>query len=97
MKFPREVWAGSHLTRKRQMKRQIVDDKEEFFTFVNRFNNKMNCYSSVYDYRRFGDNQAVVSSVILDRLFLDFDSHGKELELSLDDTKSVISQLDKFD
>ena len=97
MKFPREVWAGSHLTRKRQMKRQIVDNREEFFVFVKRFNNNMNCYSSVYDYRRFGDNQAVVSSVILDRLFLDFDSHGKELELSLDDTKSVIAQLDKLD
>ena len=34
MKFPREVWAGSHLTRKRQMKRQIVDNREEFFVFV---------------------------------------------------------------
>jgi hypothetical protein len=97
MKFPREVWAGSHLTKKRQMKRQIVNDVEEFKTFVKRFNNKMNCYTSVYDYRRFGDNQAVVSSVILDRLFLDFDSHGKPLELSLEDVHSVLEYLDNFD
>ena len=95
MKFPREVWAGSHLTRKRQMKRQIVNNLDEFKTFVQRFNNKMNCYTSVYDYRRFGDNQAVVSSVILDRLFLDFDSHGKDLELSLEDVNSVLKYLDK--
>ena len=56
--------------------------------------NKMNCYTSVYDYKRFGDRQAVISSVILDRLFLDFDSHGKELQLSLDDVKSVLEYLD---
>lgn len=97
MKFPREVWAGSHLTRKRQMKRQIVNNLDEFTTFVQRFNNKMNCYTSVYDYRRFGDNQAVVSSVILDRLFLDFDSHGKDLELSLQDVNFVLEYLDKHD
>ena len=50
MKFPREVWAGSHLTKKQQLKRQIVQDREEFATFLQRFNNKMNCYTSVYDY-----------------------------------------------
>ena len=47
MKFPREVWAGSHFTKKRQMKRQIVNNLDEFKTFVQRFNNKMNCYTSV--------------------------------------------------
>ena len=70
MNFPREVWAGSHLTKKQQLKRQIVQDREEFATFLQRFNNKMNCYTSVYDYKRFGDNQAFTSSVILDRVFL---------------------------
>ena len=50
MNFPREVWAGSHLTRKQQLKRQIVHNREEFATFLQRFNNKMNCYTSVYDY-----------------------------------------------
>ena len=78
------------------MKRQIVNDAEEFKTFVKRFNNKMNCYTSVYDYRRFGENEAIVSSVLLDRLFLDFDSHGKDLQLSLDDVKSVIEYLDEI-
>jgi len=93
MNFPREVWAGSHLTRKQQLKRQIVNSREEFKIFLERFNNKMNCYTSVYDYKRFGNNQAVVPSVILDRLFLDFDSHGKPLDLSLEDTKLVVNYL----
>mgnify|MGYP003149600045 FL=1 len=93
MKFPREVWAGSHLTRKQQLKRQIVQNREEFATFLQRFNNKMNCYTSVYDYKRFGDTQAFTSSVILDRLFLDFDSHGKPLDLSLQDTKLIVDHL----
>jgi len=97
MKFPREVWAGSHLTKKQQMKREIITSSENFTTFVNRFNNKMNCYTSVYDYKRFGDRQAIVSSVILDRLFLDFDSHDKPLELSLEDMKLVLEYLDKED
>ena len=97
MKFPREVWAGSHLTRKKQLKRQIVNNRDEFITFIERFNNRMNCYTSVYNYRRFGDNQAVVSSVLLDRLFLDFDSHDKPLELSLEDVKSVLEYLDAND
>ena len=93
MKYPREVWAGSHLSKKQQLKRQIVHSKDGFKTFLERFNNKMNCYTSVYDYRRFGSNEAVVSSVILDRLFLDFDSHGKPLDLSLQDTKLVVNYL----
>ena len=95
MKFPREVWAGSHLTKKQQLKRQIINNREEFTIFLKRFNNKMNCYTSVYDYKRFTNNQAYVSSVVLDRLFLDFDSHGKPLRLSLEDVRSVIAYLDE--
>jgi hypothetical protein len=93
MNFPREVWAGSHLTKKQQLKRQIVQDREEFATFLQRFNNKMNCYTSVYDYKRFANNQAITASVVLDRLFLDFDSHGKPLDLSLQDTKLIVNYL----
>ena len=93
MNFPREVWAGSHLTKKQQLKRQIVQNREEFATFLKRFNNKMNCYTSVYDYKRFANNQAITSSVVLDRLFLDFDSHGKPLDLSLQDTKLIVNYL----
>tara|TARA_R100000008_G_scaffold31259_2_gene17448 strand:+ start:2105 stop:3115 length:1011 start_codon:yes stop_codon:yes gene_type:complete len=95
--FPREIWAGSHLTRKKQLKREIIKNSEDFKTFIQRFNNKMNCYTSVYDYKRFGENQAIVSSVILDRLFLDFDSHGKPLDLSLEDMKLVLEYLDDKD
>ena len=93
MNFPREVWAGSHLTKKQQLKRQIVQNREEFATFLQRFNNKMNCYTSVYDYKRFANNQAITASVVLDRLFLDFDSHGKPLDLSLQDTKLIVNYL----
>ena len=93
MNFPREVWAGSHLTKKKQLKRQIVQNREEFATFLKRFNNKMNCYTSVYDYKRFANNQAITASVVLDRLFLDFDSHGKPLDLSLQDTKLIVNHL----
>ena len=66
MNFPREIWAGSHLTKTQQLKRQVVQNREEFATFLKRFNNKMNCYTSVYDYKRFTDSQAITSSVVLD-------------------------------
>ena len=97
MNFPREVWVGSHLSKKQHLPRQIVHDRDNFALFLERNNNKMNCYTSVYDYRKFGPNQAVISSIILDRLFLDFDSHGKPLDLSLEDTKLVVDYLVKHD
>ena len=53
MKFPREVWAGSHLRNAPQMKRVIVRNKTEFETWVNAFNGKMNCYTTVYDFEHF--------------------------------------------
>ena len=93
MKFPREVWVGSHLSKKQHLPRQIVHDRNNFSSFLDMNNNRMNCYTSVYDYRKFGTNQAVISSIILDRLFLDFDSHGKPLDLSLEDVKLVVDYL----
>jgi len=62
------------------MKRQIVRNKVEFLNWVNSYNGIMNCYTTVYDFADFTDNAKVDSSVILDRMFLDFDAHDEPLE-----------------
>ena len=97
MSFPREVWAGSHLTKESILRRQVINNEEGFLNWVRNFNNKMNCYTSVYNYRRFSDSQAIITSIILDRLFLDFDAHGKPLKLSFEDMKIVVDYLRKTD
>ena len=76
MKFPREVWPGANKqTTTFASKRKLVHSQEEFNDFVRLYNGKMNCFTSVYDYEQYTDKQAVTSSVILDRIFLDFDAH----------------------
>jgi len=62
------------------MKRQIVKNKQEFVDWVNAFNGKMNCYTTVYDFKYYAETSKVDSSVIIDRMFLDFDAHGKPLD-----------------
>jgi hypothetical protein len=79
MKFPREVWAGSHLRNAPQMKRKIVKNKQEYLDWVNAYNGRMNCYTTVYDFEVFGENTKIDNSVILDRMFLDFDAHDEPL------------------
>lgn len=79
MKFPREVWAGSHLRNAPQMKRKIVKSKQEYLDWVNAYNGRMNCYTTVYDFEVFGENTKIDNSVILDRMFLDFDAHDEPL------------------
>ena len=71
------------------MKRQIVKSEEEFRKWVNSYNGIMNCYTTVYDFADFTDNAKVDSSVILDRMFLDFDAHGEPLENAYDDFVGV--------
>jgi hypothetical protein len=79
MKFPREVWPGANKqTTTFASKRKLVHSQEEFNDFVRLYNGKMNCFTSVYDYEQYTDKQAVTSSVILDRIFLDFDAHHGE-------------------
>jgi len=95
MKYPREVWAGSHLPNAPQMKRVIVRNQSEFITWVNAFNGKMNCYTTVYDFKHFAIDSKVDSSVILDRMFLDFDAHDLPLEVAFHDFITVINQLQK--
>lgn len=79
MKFPREVWAGSHLRNAPQMKRKIVKNKQEYLDWVNAYNGRMNCYTTVYDFEVFGENTKIDNSVVLDRMFLDFDAHDEPL------------------
>ena len=71
------------------MKRQIVKSEEEFRKWVKSYNGIMNCYTTVYDFDDFTDNAKVDSSVILDRMFLDFDAHGEPLENAYDDFVGV--------
>ena len=54
------------------MRRQIVKNKQEFVEWVNAFNGKMNCYTTVYDFKYYAETSKVDSSVIIDRMFLDF-------------------------
>lgn len=112
MKFPREVWPSANKqTNTFASKRKLVHSKEEFESWVKTHNGKMNCYTSVYDYEEYTHKQAVTSTVILDRVFLDFDAHHGEVDnrtgaqlisesqirLCLDDLRHVIFHLDKMD
>jgi len=83
------VWAGSHLRNAPQMKRRIVKNKQEFVDWVNTYNGKMNCYTTVYDYADFTDNAKVDSSVVIDRMFLDFDAHNEPLKNAYEDFRAV--------
>ena len=61
------------------MKRKIVKSKQEYLDWVNAYNGRMNCYTTVYDFEVFGENTKIDNSVILDRMFLDFDAHDEPL------------------
>tara|TARA_R110000751_G_scaffold4372_6_gene21436 strand:+ start:3887 stop:4918 length:1032 start_codon:yes stop_codon:yes gene_type:complete len=79
MKFPREVWAGSHLEGASQPKRIVVEE-DKFKTFVSSHNGKMNVYTSVYDFKEYVNNRGLEHTAILDRIFLDIDAHDGNLE-----------------
>lgn len=83
------MWAGSHLRNAPQMKRKIVKSKKEFVDWVNTYNGRMNCYTTVYDYADFTDNAKVDSSVVIDRMFLDFDAHDEPLKHAYEDFRAV--------
>jgi len=75
------------------MKRAIVRNRDEYTTWVNAFNGKMNCYTTVYDFANFAIDNKVESSVILDRMFLDFDAHNEPIENAFVDAKKVHEKL----
>ena len=79
------------------MKRRIVMKKNEYFDFVKAHNNRTNVYTTVYDFERFAETAKVESSVILDRIFLDFDAHGEDgLGLAFADLKIVLAYIKKY-
>ena len=82
MKFPREVWAGSHLEGASQPKRIVVEE-DKFKTFVSSHNGKMNVYTSVYDFKEYVNNRGLEHTAILDRIFLDIDAHDGHLKCVL--------------
>jgi len=75
LKFPREMWAGSHIKGAINPKRILVKNKKEYDNFVKTYNGKMNVYTSVYDFEYFSENRGLEYSVILDRIFIDLDAH----------------------
>ena len=79
------------------MRRQIVRNKQEFLDWFNTYNGIMNCYTTVYDFADFTDNAKVESSVVLDRMFLDFDAHDKPLEIAWKDFKNVWNKFQQLE
>jgi hypothetical protein len=61
------------------MKRKIVKNRQEYLEFIKAQNNKTNVYATVYDFEQFSEMSKIDSSVILDRIFLDFDGHDDNL------------------
>ena len=70
--------------------RRIVRSKEEYLSYVKAQNNRTNVYTSVYDFAEFAEKAKIDSSVILDRIFLDFDAHNKGLLDAWRDVKIVM-------
>tara|TARA_R110000824_G_scaffold283693_2_gene472039 strand:- start:2330 stop:3271 length:942 start_codon:yes stop_codon:yes gene_type:complete len=79
------------------MKRDIVKNKQEYIDWINLYNGKMNCYTTVYDFMQFSEKAKVDSSIVLDRMFMDFDSHDKPLEDSFTDVRNMMSVLNEED
>jgi hypothetical protein len=72
------------------MKRVIVKSKQEFTEWVNSFNGKMNCYTTVYDFEEYAETAKVDSTCIKDRMFLDFDAHGEPLTNAWKDFNHIV-------
>jgi len=89
------MWAGSHIKNAPQMKRIIVRNKKQFQRFVSSHNGKANVYTTVYDFDEFSETAKVDSSVILNRIFFDFDAHEEDLDKAWEDTKCVINFVKK--
>lgn len=99
LKFPRQVWAGSHIKNAKQMRRQVINGQSEFNTWINLFNGRCNCYTTIYNFRQFRNGIMVDSSVVLDRAFLDFDVHDDSLTMkdAWEDLKLAIDYLNQMD
>jgi len=72
------------------MKRKIVSSRNEYINFINAQNNRTNVYTTVYDFERFYETAKDDSSVILDRVFLDFDAHDDSINDAWRDLKTIM-------
>jgi len=71
-----------------------VRTKNDYINFVKAFNNRMNVYTTVYDFEVFAETAAIDETVILDRIFLDFDAHDDEtLDLAFKEVKVVMQKV----
>ena len=87
------MWAGSHIPNAPQMKRRKILNKQAYSDFVNAHNNRTNVYTTVYDFEEFSETTAIDSSVILNRIFLDFDAHGEKLDEAYRDVQIIMSMV----
>ena len=72
------------------MRRKVVSARNEYVKFVNAQNNRTNVYTTVYDFQHFSEKAKIESSVIIDRVFLDFDAHTDNLDVAWRDVKQVM-------
>ena len=77
--------------------RTIVRSKKEYLSYVKAQNNRTNVYTSVYDFAEFAEKAKIDSTVILDRIFLDFDAHGDSLEMAWRDVGEIMKYIIGFD
>tara|TARA_R100001463_G_scaffold106311_1_gene160921 strand:- start:8751 stop:9737 length:987 start_codon:yes stop_codon:yes gene_type:complete len=75
------------------MKRKKMTTKNEYFEFVKSHNNRTNVYTTVYDFKHFTETMPVEDSVIIDRIFLDFDAHEDNLDMAWRDVKVVMEMV----
>ena len=75
------------------MKRKKMTTKNEYFEFVKSHNNRTNVYTTVYDFEHFTETMPVEDSVIIDRIFLDFDAHEDNLDMAWRDVKVVMEMV----
>ena len=70
--FPREI---------RIPRRKVVNNQEELIKFVNENYKTSNLYISVYSFKKWDGKKPIKESVIIDKLFLDFDGYDKKKEI----------------
>ena len=76
------------------MKRKIVKNRQEYIEFIKAQNNRTNVYTTVYDFEHFSDMAKIDSSVILNRIFLDFDAHDGNLVDAFYDLEATLYFID---
>jgi hypothetical protein len=86
------------------MPRLLMTNESNWDRFIKTHNQRLNCYTTVYDFEEFKEkrdnhgrlvSEAVLDSVILDRVFLDFDAHGDvPFEHAKEDMELVLEAMD---